>query len=139
MARRLRTDVPQTKELLIPNWSQLTDFAEKDRQYKETQKKVFNRCHRARPLPQLPNDSDVWVNTQRNQISGQVVSPAATPRSYLIDIPTGRVRRNRTHIIPQPASSNNDESPSCDTDGNRIITRSRSGVSVRPAGRLTYY
>ena len=31
MGRRLKTDVPQTKELPIPNWSHLTDFAEKDR------------------------------------------------------------------------------------------------------------
>ena len=58
----------------------LSDFAERDRQYKEKQKEDFDRCHRARTLPPLPNDSDVWVNTQRNQVSGQVVSPAATPR-----------------------------------------------------------
>ena len=140
MGRRLKTDVPQMKELLIPNWSHLTDFAERDRRYKEKQKKDFDRRHRARPLPVLPDDSEVWVNTQRSQVSGQVVSTAATPRSYIIDVPTGRVRRNRAHIIPQPTtSSNNDEPSSHDTDSNRIITRTRSGASVRPPDRLTYY
>ena len=140
MGRRLKTDVPQMKELLIPNWSHLTDFAERDRRYKEKQKKDFDRRHRARPLPVLPDDSEVWVNTQRSQVSGQVVSTAATPRSYIIDVPTGRVRRNRAHIIPQPiTSTNNDEPSSHDTDSNRIITRTRSGASVRPPDRLTYY
>lgn len=50
MGRRLRTDVPHTKELLIPNWPHLSDFAEKDRQYKEKQKKDFDRYHRVQPL-----------------------------------------------------------------------------------------
>ena len=63
MDRQLKTDVPQIKELLIPNWPHLTDFEEKDREYKERQKKDFDRRHRTRPLPSLPNDSDVWVNT----------------------------------------------------------------------------
>ena len=87
--------------------------------------------------PDHSNDSEVWVNTQRNQVPGQVVSTAATPRSYIIDVPTGRVRRN---IIPQPTtSSNNDKLSSHNTDSNRIITRTRSGASVRPPDRLTYY
>ena len=139
MGRRIKTDVPQTKELLIPNWPHLANFAEKDREFKERQKNDYDRRHRARPLPSLPNDSDVWVNTQRNQVSGQIVSTAATPRSYIIDVPTGRVRRNRAHIIPQTTTPNDAEPPSDDTEGNRIVTHSRSGVSVRPPDRLTYY
>ena len=139
MGRQLKTDVPQTKESLIPNWPHLTDFVEKDRQYNERQKKDFDRCHRARPLPSLPNDSDVWVNTQRNQVSGRVVSTAITPRSYIIDIPTRHVRKNRAHIIPQPTTStNNDEPLLNDTNRNRIITWSRSGVPIRHPDRLTY-
>ena len=67
------------------------------------------------------------------------MSPAATPRSYIIDVPTGRVRRNRAHIIPQTTTPNDAEPRSDDTEGNRIVTRSRSGVSVRPPDRLTYY
>ena len=137
MGRRLKTDTSQTKELLIPNWPHLTDFADKGRLYKEKQKKDFDRCHRARTLPLLPTDSEVWVNTQ---VSGHVVSPAATLRSYIIDVPTGHVRRNRANIIPQPtATSNNSEPPSSDAMNNRVVTRSRSGVLMRPPDRLTYY
>ena len=50
MSKRLRTDVPQAKELLIRNWPHLSDFAERDRQYKEKQKEDFDRRHRARTL-----------------------------------------------------------------------------------------
>ena len=52
------------------------------------------------------------------------MSPAATPRSYIIDVPTGRVRRNRAHIIPQPAAAtslDNDEPPH-NAVRNEIIT-----------------
>jgi len=48
MGRQLKTDVPLTKELLIPSWPHLTDFAEKDRRCKEKQKKDFDRHHNAR-------------------------------------------------------------------------------------------
>ena len=84
-------------------------------EFKERQKNDYDRRHRARPLPSLPNDSDVWVNTQGNQVSGQIVSPASTPQSYIIDVPTGHVRRNRAHIIPQTTPPNNAEPPSDDT------------------------
>ena len=58
----------------------------------------------------------MWVNTQRNQVSGQIVSPAAPTRSYIIDVPTGQVSVN---IIPQPL--NNDEPPLHDTEINTVI------------------
>ena len=129
MGRRLKTDIPQTKELLVPIWPHLNDFAEKDRQYKERQKKDFDRRHRTRTLPPLLIDSDMWVNTQRNQVSGHVASPAATP--------IGRVRRNRANIIPQPTTTSSNSEPS--SDDARMTTRSRSGVLMRPPDRLTYY
>ena len=79
----------------------------------------------------------MWVNTQKNQVSGHVVSPVASPRSYIIDVPTGCVRRNRANIIHQPTTtSSNSEPPSDDA---RMITRLRSGVLMRPPDRLTYY
>jgi len=70
------------------------------------------------------------------------VSPATTLRSYIIDVPTGHVRRNRAHIILQPAAtipSHTDEPPSSNADRSKIITQSRSGVSIRPPDRLVYH
>ena len=41
MGRRIKTDVPQTKELLIPNWPHLANFAEKDKEFKEKQRMIM--------------------------------------------------------------------------------------------------
>ena len=42
MGRRLKTDIPQTEELLIPNWPHLTDLAY-SRQKQAVQRKVKER------------------------------------------------------------------------------------------------
>ena len=59
MGRRICTDVPQVSNLLVPNWSHLCDFAEKDARYKKQQKEHYDLCHRTRPVPSLPDDSEV--------------------------------------------------------------------------------
>ena len=61
MGRRLRTDVPQVANQLVPNWPHLQGFAE-DKQYMEQQKEQYDCCHRVRSAAQLPADTDVWVN-----------------------------------------------------------------------------
>ena len=98
MGRRLRTDVPQVSNLLIPDWPHLQGFEEKDRKYKQQQKEQYDNRHRVRPLTPLPNDTDVWVNVQGRDVPGRVNSSYSTPRSYIIETPTGQVRRNRSHI-----------------------------------------
>ena len=98
MGRRFRTDVPQVSNIFIPNWPHLQGFEEKDRKYKQQQKEQYDSHHRVRPLRLLPNDTDVWVNVQGRDVPGRVNSNYSTPRSYIIDTPTGQVRRNRSHI-----------------------------------------
>ena len=92
MGRRLRTDVPETKRLLTPNWPHLKGFAEKDKEMKERQKETYDRQHRVRPVPTLPDDTPVWVNTQGRQVPGRVITTAGTPRSYVVEVPSGQVR-----------------------------------------------
>ena len=38
MGRRIRTDVPQVKKLLIPNWPHVKDFKSLDEKFKAEQK-----------------------------------------------------------------------------------------------------
>ena len=45
MGRRMRTTIPQAKDLLSPNWSYLPEFRQKNKNLKETQKKI-NQRHR---------------------------------------------------------------------------------------------
>ena len=51
-----------------------------------------------RPLPTLPDDQLVWVNTRGSQTPGRVIEQARSPRSYIVETTSGRVRRNRHHL-----------------------------------------
>ena len=137
MGRRLKTDVPQVRQLLVPNWPHLEGFEEKDKQLKLQQKENYDRRHRVRPLPPLLEDTPVWVNTQGRQTPGRVVTTAATPRSYIVDTSTGHVRRNRQHIVPNPQNTEPDDTPTA-TTVDRRVTRSQAGVRLQPPDRLMY-
>ena len=43
MGRRIRTPIPQADKLLIPEWTYLERFRQKNRVFKETQEKNFNK------------------------------------------------------------------------------------------------
>ena len=142
MGRRIRTSVPQVDKQLIPSWSYITTFREKDEQFKIKLKKNYDRRHRVRELPSIPDGQPVLVRTKDRTTSGTVVSPATTPRSYIVSTPSGQIRRNRSHLIVQPTDQPNQDS----TDPNQttaqprspIQTRSRTGTSVVPPQRLSY-
>ena len=131
--RRLRSDIPQLKDNLIPQWPFISDLQRKDREFKLRQKKNFDRRHRVRPLPDIPEETDVWINTHGHQSQGQIRNRANAPQSYVIDTPTGTIRRNRSqlNIIPDqrtPSSSMSSREP--------ILTRSRTGTTIAPPHRL---
>ena len=131
MGRQLLTDVPHVSNLLIPDWPHLRGFEEKDREYKQQQKEQYDSHHRVRPLTPLPNDTDVWVNVQGRNVPGTVNSSHSSPRSYIINTPTGQVRRNRSHItrrLPETIPSQ----PSPQNGTSRPITRSQTGTTIRP-------
>ena len=73
MGRRLCTDVPQVSNLLIPDWPHLLGFQEKNAEYKKQQKEQNDRCHRARAITTLPEDTKVWVTLQDRQVPGRVL------------------------------------------------------------------
>ena len=73
MGRRIRTDVPMVKKLLIPKWPQIKSFEEADKKQKERQKRDFDKRHRTRSLPSLPDDTHVWVDTPRGQAAKRII------------------------------------------------------------------
>ena len=89
MGRRIKTDIPQTASRLTPQWHFLPDFQQKDNEFKEKQKRNYDRRHHVRPADTLPDNYSVWVTTNNSQIPGRVISNAGTPRSYLVDTPSG--------------------------------------------------
>ena len=144
MGRRIRTDVPQIKKYLTPDWPHLKDFREKDKQHKLQQKRNYDQRHRTHTAIELPEGTPVWVSTQGNQSPGTVSQQLETPRSYAVDTPTGQVRRNRRHLRPRsenatserPETVENGESAQSQ-DTQVIRTRSRTGTVVHPPDRFS--
>ena len=136
MGRRIRTMVPQVTQHFIPKWPFLKIFRQLDKKYKSKQKKNYDRSHRARSLPDLADDTPVWVRTDDSQQRGKIVSTSNEPRSYIVSTPTGQVRRNRQHIVPRPSQTN---LPECNEfQQSPVQTRSQIGTMISPPDRLTY-
>ena len=121
MGRQVKTDIPTLKKELIPQWSYISDFRERDKEYKAKQKRDYDDRHRTRPLDPLLPDTPVYIRTGNDQTTGQIRSHANTPRSYLVTTSNGReLRRSRQHLTPR--------SP--------VQTRTRSGVTLRQPDQL---
>ena len=99
MGRMIRSDLPQTQEALVPNWPYLSDFRKRNKEFKQKQKQDFDHRHRVKELPSLP---DVFVTTDGHNTSGRVVDTADTPRSHVVETPSGLLRRNRSQLNVVP-------------------------------------
>ena len=141
MGRRLRTSVPQTDKMLVPQWSYLKSFREVDRHFKGKQKENFDARHRVKDLPPIPNETDVWVTSESEPVSGKVVAPADRPRSYVVDTPSGQIKRNHSQLIVVPSENSESykttQQPEVETSPpRRIMTRSKTGTAVNLPDRL---
>ena len=130
--------MPQVLHNLIPKWPYLKKFEEQDRQCKRKQKRNYDKRHRVRSLADIPDDQSVWVDTDGQQEEGRTVTNTEAARSYLVDVPSGRVRRNRQQLIPIPENSSTLQSPqsapSTTRTGSCVTSRAvaRSSQLVRP-------
>ena len=132
MGRCLRTTLPQVDDHLQPQWNYLETFRKQNKEFKQKQKTTYDLRHRARPLPPIPDDTDVWITSGQMPTPGQVSSQANTPRSYIVNTPGGQIRRNRYHLTVIPDNTSN--SPNCD----RCITRSMTGTAMYAPDRLRF-
>ena len=106
MGRRLRSLLPMTDNLLIPQWPYLSEFHKSNEQFNAKQKKDFDQRHHTKEHSPLPDDREVWVTSSREPVRGRVVTVADTPRSYLVNTPSGTIRRNQQHLQRLPESDN---------------------------------
>ena len=139
MGRKIRTRLPQTKNVMIPNWPYLKDFRRKNEVVKSKQKRSYDRRHRFCLLPEIPEDTPVWITSRDRQIPGRVDHQAETPRSYVVDTPSGQVQRNRRHLTARITDQDNSNEGDPDPQSTRspIMTRSCSGATINPPNRLT--
>ena len=141
MGRKLRTRIPQLPEQLTPTWSYMDEFRKQNQKFKAKQKRDYDKRHRTKESDAIPDGSTVWITSEGERAEGTVISPADSPRSYLVDTPAGTLRRNRQHlnVAPwqpdeltetQPEIEQNTEST------RRIMTRSQTGTELKPPERL---
>ena len=134
MGRRVHSNLPSVKDQHIPNWDFLDKFREKNRVFKKKQKANYDWQHGARTLSQIQPESDVWITSGEQPSTGKVISAADTPRSYIVETPTGHVSKNRQHLNIIPRTVNQKIVPNLLLK-NRL-TRSRTGTIVSPPDRL---
>ena len=135
--RRLRSDIPQVKQNLVPKWAYTKEFHRLDEEFKLRQKQYFDNRHRVKPLPDIPDDTDVWVTTDGQPVTGRVVTHADAPRSYVVNTSNGStIRRNRSQINVVPNSTSPSNSEPSEPIREPIMTRSRTGTKITPPQRL---
>ena len=142
MGRHICSNLPISNTLLKPEWPDLQEFHRQDSSYKEKLKKQYDRRHHARDLPPLDNDTPVFITSEKdsNVVPGRVIE-CARDQSYHVDTPTGKSRRNRSHLNIRPDEQNNSppiqgsctSGPSdCVPARTPISTRLRTGTTINP-------
>jgi hypothetical protein len=97
MGRRLRTRVPVAPNLLLPSWPELPQMKAAMEKQKQSQKKNYDRRHKAKQLPALSPGDPVWVTTPKHVEAK--VTKCLESRSYELTTSTGaQQRRNRRHL-----------------------------------------
>ena len=136
--RRLRSDVPQTRKSLIPDWPCLAKFRKDDEKFKKHQKLNYDQRHLVRTLPDIPDGTNVFVNTEGRQTEGVTAPGTPAPRSYTVTTPTGDIRRNRSqlNIVPDSTQPATTQQPNLSFTREPIMTRSRTGTLIVPPQRF---
>ena len=142
MGRRLRTTVPQTSQQLTPTWTYLPQFKKANAKQKNKQKANYDRRHRVTEDTDIQDDTEVVVRTGGQTVEGRIVGPAETPRSYIVETPTGEIRRNRSQLTVVPTDNPrqsrdelNSENATSTQPQRRIATRSQTGTEIIPPER----
>ena len=150
MDQKLRTLLPLTDKQLIPQWNYLSEFKSANQQFKHKQMKNYDGRHHATEIPLIPDDSKVWVTSGQEATRGRIVSLAPTPRSYLVETPSGLIRRNQQHLrtFPEVSNTESQQTPAVSstedhqlpatpqtrgvTRSSSIMTWSQTGIAIVP-------
>ena len=142
MGRQIRTTIPQPLKHLVPTWGHLKEFQKTYTKYKEKLKSYFDHRHRAREALDIPNDTDVWVQSGQESVRGTVIRQTEEPRSYIGNTPFGNIRRNRSHLNVMPPTPEQDvqqSSPAMATpQWFPIRTLSHTGAAVNQPNYLRF-
>ena len=116
MGRRIRTTLLQTVTQLVPKWPYLPDVHQKEQSFKQKQEEFNEQRHQVRDLPTLASETRVWVTSGTPPVEGRTVGQAESPRSYLVETPSGIVHRNHLYLGVVPRQP----SPPSDSDHHQL-------------------
>ena len=108
MGRQLKTKVPILPQNLQPQKVKDSEIRENDHKAKENYKHYYDKRHGAVPLSTLNPGDQVLIKTDSEKKwnnPGQVVAADKDKRTYLINTPSGVLRRNRKHIQKLPTAA----------------------------------
>ena len=105
MARKLRTNVPMTRDSLKPTVPDPILLREREEQYKNRVQSNYDQHHGVIELEPLKTGQKVWIPDRGEE--AHVVQEAGT-RSYQVQTPDGTYRRNRRALVDLPNSDSID-------------------------------
>ena len=76
MGRKIRTLLPQTTASLVPQWHYLPEFKTANKRFKDQQKNYYDVRHRVHSLPDIPDNTDVWITTNGQNSTGKTIRRA---------------------------------------------------------------
>ncbi len=121
MNRRLRTNVPVTREMREPNIP-TASLRTKERTLRAKQTYTFDKHYGVRDVPPLDSGTLVWMPDR--ECEGMVREEVAT-RSYTVDTQEGTYCRNRRNLIETPRDRGDDKGDDSEPEQpNRTIQRS---------------
>ena len=136
MGRKIRTLLPQTTASLVPQWHYLPEFKTANKKFKDQQKNYYDVRHRVCSLPDIPDNTDVWITTNEQNSTGRTIRRADAPRSYIVQTPSGELRRNRSQLNVNPSTAT--ETRQLTDTRSLVMTRSHTRTIINPPDRLQY-
>lgn len=115
MSRKLRTNIPMTRDSLKPAVPDSALLREREEQYRTRVQSNYNQHHGVRELTPLNPGQTVWIPDRGEE--AQVMQEAGT-RSYEVETSDGTYHRNRRALVDIPNSDSIDTNTTTDTDSN---------------------
>ncbi|UYV68064.1 K02A2.6-like [Cordylochernes scorpioides] len=94
---------------LMPRYLDSKALQEREKRRMINQKHLYDKRHDVHSLPQLQHGDSVWIRDQR--VEGKVLHKSQEPRSFWVQTPQGKVRRNRLHLTRLPTTESTMDPP----------------------------
>ncbi|XP_070548760.1 uncharacterized protein [Ptychodera flava] len=102
MGRQIRTTLPTIAAKLEPRQPDLEVVRAADKKVKSAYERAFTKRHGAKSLPELLPGDNVQVKLDGEKgwkTPARVLQADTAPRSYIVQTPSGTLRRNRRYLL----------------------------------------